>query len=188
MLSSAFHLFSLRELPWSRFHFPRWQALLGLALIAVLAGFDPVLRAAFPGMAHMPALSFGMAVASSALCILVCTSIIVGFLRWWMQRGGRWDGQGDLFNLFVASGLVANILSAGLIAVGMPILTMLPLWLYAFWVSGNALSGAIPKASLAYSIGGSVISLISALIVYGLAMVLIGLTLGSLDVALPFLQ
>lgn len=44
-------------------------------------------------------------------------------------------------------------------------LLTLPLLLYAIWVGANALSGAIPKASLSYSIGGILLSLIPVMLV-----------------------
>ena len=44
--------------------------------------------------------------------------VIVGLLRWWLPRGGRWDKRGDLFNLVAASWLVADALGAGLTALG----------------------------------------------------------------------
>ncbi len=185
MLRSALNLFFLRELPWSSFSFPRWQTLLALALVGVAMGFAPSMRALLPDIAGMPALSLGIAVASSVLLTLICTPVIVGFLRWWMQRGGRWDGQGDMFNLLVASELMANILSAGLTLAGMPVLWMLPLLLYFAWVGGNALSGAIPKASLAYSTAGLVVTLIPALIVYTLLLGLISFALGVLGATSP---
>ncbi|WP_173026072.1 hypothetical protein [Acidovorax sp. SRB_14] len=75
-----------------------------------------------------------------------------------------------MFNLLVASWLVVSMLPAGLTAVGMPMLLMLPLWLYSVWVSGKALSGAIPKANLAYNIGGTVACLIRSVIVIVLVM------------------
>lgn len=185
MLNSAFQLFTLRQLPWSRFNFPRWQALSGLALSGVLGGFDPSLRAEFPDRADMPSMSLGIAVAFSVLYTLVCTPIIVGFLRWWMQRDGRWDGQGEMFNLLVTSWLVAGMPLTGLIAVGIPTLLVLPLWLYSIWVGANALSGAIPKASLSYSMAGTVASLIPTMAVYFLAMGLMGFALGVLGVTFP---
>jgi hypothetical protein len=96
--------------------------------------------------------------------LLVGFLVILAFLKWWMKRGGRWDGEGDLFNLVAASWLVADGLGAGLIALGVPPLFTLPLWLYAVWVGGNALSGVIPQASLGYSIAGIVLSLIPAML------------------------
>jgi hypothetical protein len=165
MIPSALSLFLLRELPFSRFDFPRWQALAAITQIGVLAGLDPSLRAGTP---QMPGLPPWAAVSFMVLLVWVAFLVILGVLRWWMKRGGRWDGQGNLFNLVAASWLVADALVAGLTALGVPPLLTLPLWLYSIWVGGNALSGAIPKASLGYSIGGIVIGLIPAMLVTGL--------------------
>ena len=165
MLASAFHLFCLRELPFSRFDFPRWQAILAVSLLGVLIGLDPGLRAASSGMSTIPV---WLAVLLGILTTWVVLLVIVAVLRWWMRRGGRWDGQGSLFNLVVVSWLVADTLGAGLTALGVPPLLTAPLWLYSIWVGGNALSGAMPKASLAYSIGGIVMALVPAMLVSGL--------------------
>lgn len=54
MFQTAFPLFLLRELPFSRFDFPRWQSLLAISLIGLLIGLDPSLRAAPPDMPAPP--------------------------------------------------------------------------------------------------------------------------------------
>jgi small-conductance mechanosensitive channel len=95
------------------------------------------------------------------------------------------DGQGNLFNLIAASWFIASLLSAGLIALGVPPLLTLPLWLYSVWVGANALSGAIPRASLGYSIAGIVISLIPAMLAIGVVFVALGIALAMLGVIAP---
>jgi hypothetical protein len=182
MIPSALSLFLLRELPFSRFDFPRWQALVAITLIGVLAGLDPNLRAGTPEMPGMP---LWAAVPFMVLSVWAAFLIILGVLRWWMKRGGRWDGQGNLFNLVAASWLVADALVAGLTALGVPPLLTLPLWLYSIWVGGNALSGAIPKASLGYSIGGIVIGLIPAMLAAGIVFAGLGIVLVMLGVVPP---
>ncbi len=182
MIAAALSLFLLRELPFSRFAFPRWQSVLAITLIGLLIGLDPSLRAVSPEMPVPPLwLTLGTAVLSTWAAFLV----IVGILRWWMKRGGRWDGLGDLFNLVAASWLIADVLGAGLVALGIPPLFTLPLWLYSVWVGGNALSGAIPKASLGYSIGGIVLSLIPAMLAAGAVFAVMGIVLAMLGVVPP---
>jgi len=168
---TAFNLFVLRELPWSAFDFPRWQSVLLITVIGLLMGLDPFMQVSMPAPLVV-LLLFGMMIAWTGLMP------VVAFLKWWMRRGTRWDGQGNLFNLVVASCSVANILGAGLLAVGVPMLLTLPLWLYSIWVIANALNGAIPKASLRYSIGGIVLSLIPSILAVALlsgVMVALGL-------------
>lgn len=162
VVKTALSLFLLRALPFERFAFPRWQALAGISLIGLLVGLDPALRAGTP---EMP---LALALVSMLLSVWVAFLIIHAVLRWWLRRGARWDGQGDLFNLMAASWLVSNVLGAVLVAVGVPYLLTLPLWLYAVWVGANALSGAIPKASLGYCIGGIALSLLPAMLATGL--------------------
>lgn len=179
LIPPAFSLFLLRELPFSRFDFPRWQSVLAVTLIGVLAGLDPGLRAGTPEMPGMPP---WVTIPSMVLSVWLAFLIVVGVLRWWMRRGGRWDGQGDLFNLVAASWLVADVLGAGLTALGVPGLLTLPLWLYSVWVGGNALSGTIPKASLGYSISGIVIGIIPAMLVSGALFGVLGMALAMLGI------
>jgi len=182
MLQPALSLFLLRELPFSRFDFPRWQSILAVTLIGILAGLDPGLRAGTPQMPGMP---LWLAIPFMVLSVWAAFLVIVGVLRWWLKRGGRWDGQGDLFNLVAASWLVTDTLGAGLVALGVPHLLTLPLWLYSVWVGANALAGAIPKASLGYSIGGILIGLIPALLVTGVLFAAFGIVLALLGLVPP---
>lgn len=182
MLQTSFSLFLLRKLPFSRFDFPRWQSVLAISLIGLLIGLDPSLRDTPPDMVVPPLwLAVGMGLVTTWVGFL----IILGVLRWWMKRGGRWDGQGDLFNLVAASWLVADTLGAGLSALGIPPLFTFPLWLYSVWVGANALSGAIPKASLGYSIGGIVVGFIPAMLAAGVVFAMLGIVLAMLGVVPP---
>ncbi|MCW8207352.1 hypothetical protein D8B24_09885 [Verminephrobacter aporrectodeae subsp. tuberculatae] len=156
MIPTAFSLFALRELPFSRADFPRWQSVLAISLIGVLAGLDPSLRAVVQPL--------WLAVFVGLALLWGWFLVTVAMLRWWMKRGGRWDGHGNLFNLVAASCMVTDTLGAGLTVLGVPPLLTLPLWLYSMWVAGNALAGAIPKASLGYSIAGIVIGLALAFV------------------------
>lgn len=169
MLSSASSLFMLRDLSFAHFNFPRWQSLLVITLIGVVSGLDSAVRAPPSGLVASEAGSpLWLAVLFATVLTWVSFLIILAVLRWWMRRGGRWDGQGDLFNLLAASWLVPDLLGAGLVALGVPSLLVLPLWLYSVWVGGNALSGAIPKAGLGYSIGGIALGILPVLLLYGL--------------------
>lgn len=167
MLTSAIRLFALRPLPWAAFDFPRWQSALAISLIGVLAGLDPSLRDGTPGVPGLP-LALAMLYAVGAMWAAYL--VIIALMRWWMRRGQRWDGQGDLFNLLVASWAVVDILGTGLAALGVSQLWLLPLWLYSVWVSAKALSAVIPKASVGYSVAGVVIMLVPALVVVVLVM------------------
>ena len=52
-----------------------------------------------------------------------------------------------------------------------------PVWIYSLWVSANAMSGAIPKASLGYGVGGIILGTILAVVV--IAILSAGLMLGA---------
>ena len=177
---SALNLFVLRELPFSRFNFPRWQAVLSVSTIGLLVGLDPSFRAAPPGVSAPP---LWLALLAGLVLTWVGFLVIVVILRWWLKRGGRWDGDGDLFNLVAAAWLVTNTLGAGLTALGMPPLLTLPLWLYSVWVGAQAMESAIPKASLGYCIGGIAIGLVPAVLASALVVVLIGLAMAGLGLA-----
>lgn len=180
MISSSISLFLLRELPFSRFDFPRWQPVLAVSLIGLLVGLDPSFRTA---AADVPTPPLWLALLLSLVAIWLGFVIIVAVLRWWLKRGNRWDGQGDLFNLVAASWLVADTLGAGLTALGVPPLLTLPLWLYSVWVGAQALESAIPKASLGYCIAGIAIGLVPAMVVSGLVFGLFGVLLGAMGAA-----
>lgn len=182
MPQHALSLFLLRELPFSHFAFPRWQSVLAITLIGMLAGVDPGLTAGTPETPGMPP---WLAIPFMVLSVWAAFLVIVAVLKWWMKRGGRWDGQGDLFNLVAASWLVADTLGAGLTALGVPPLLTLPLWLYSVWVGANALSGAIPKAGLGYSIGGIVLGLIPAMLATGVLFAVLGIAMAMLGVVPP---
>lgn len=168
MLNSALYLFILRERPFSHFNFPRWQAFLAISLIGVLAGLDPALRAPPAGvLAPVPGGALWTAVLVGTFLTWGGFLISCAVLHWWMRRGGRWDGQGDLFNLVAASWLVPDVLGTGLVALGVPSLLTLPLWLFSIWVAANALSGAIPRASLGYCIGGIAIGAVPVFLLHG---------------------
>ncbi|WP_250961322.1 hypothetical protein [Serpentinimonas maccroryi] len=173
MIPLALALFLLRPQPFERFAYPRWQAALALTLIGLLVGLDPQFRLDTP---EVPAPPLWLALSLGVLLIWAVALVTLAVLRWWMQRGQRWDGRGELFNLLVAAWLITSVLGAGLVALGVPHLLTLPLYLYSLWVGGNALSNAIPKASLGYSIVGILISMVPGLlisaVITGLALLL----------------
>lgn len=180
LLSVAIELFFLRRPLFDRFAIRRWQSALAITLIGLLAGLDPNTRSA---QSDMPAMPLWLVIPVAVVSIWAAFLVIVGVLRWWMKRDARWNGQGDLFNLVAASWLVANVFGVGMVALGVPPLLTLPLWLYSVWVGGNALSGAIPRASLGYSIGGIAIGLIPAMLASGIVFALGGIVMAALGVA-----
>lgn len=180
MLSSALSLFLLRGLPFARFAFPRWHSVLAITLIGLLTGLGPTLFKE-PGA---PALPLWAVIGVSTLSEWVSFLIGLGILHWWMKRGGRWDGRGDLFNLVAASWLIADTLVSGLVALGLPALLTLPLWLYSVWIGAVALSGGIPRASRGYSVGGIIIGQIPIGVAIGIISLALGIVAAMLDVPL----
>lgn len=177
ILSSGLSALALRDQPFSHFAFPRWQSVAAITLLGVLIGLDPQMTAPQPGLPPDAVMSLGMAIAVSVVMIWACFLIGYGVMRWWVRRGGRWDGEGDLFNLVAASWFVPDALAAVLTILGVPMLMVSVLWLYSIWVAGNALEGAIPKVSLGYAIGGIVISLVPIMVVMGVVALALGVFL-----------
>ncbi len=175
MLKAALDLFLLRRLPWPCFGFPRWQSVAVITLIGVLTGLDPSQQIA---PSPLPGILF------SLLAIWLAFALNLFFMKWWMRRDGRWDGQGDLFNLLAASWAVVDIIGAGLMVFGVPQLLLLPLWAYSLWVATNALCGAIAKASFGYTLGGvllAIILIIVAMLPLGVAYGVVLAMLGIID-------
>lgn len=174
MLSASLAALMLKEQPFERFNFPRWQAVLGISLLGLIVGLDPGMAEALPDTP--------VAVVALTGFVFLWVTFLVTYwtLRWWMKRGGRWDGQGDLFNLIVAAWFVIDLIAFLLAMLGVPMILMLPVYLYSVWVAGNALSGAIPKATLGYSIGGILLSGIPAMLVMIVLMVLLGAVMAGM--------
>lgn len=183
IVTSSFMAFMLREQPFSHFSFPRWQSVLGITLIGVLMGLDPRASMPPPEMPDAPVIPLWAAVAISVVMLWACIPVTLAVLRWWLKRGQRWDGQGDLFNLVAASWLVVDVVAAAGAAMGLSEFIVMPVWLYSLWVNGNAISGAIPRASLGYAIGGILLSLIPAIVVATIVGGVLGAILGVVAVA-----
>ncbi|KAA5924890.1 hypothetical protein F1536_04205 [Achromobacter xylosoxidans] len=182
MIASSLSLFCLSELPFSRFDFPRWRSALAITILGLGGG---LISGVLPPESNWPAVPMWVTLCGAIVSTWAAFLIIVCVLRAWMKRDGRWDGQGNLFNLVATSWLVADLLGIGLTAMGVPLLATLLLWLYSVWVGANALSSAIPKASIGYSIGGIAIGLIPAIAVTILVYTALGVVLAMLGIALP---
>ena len=147
----------LKELPFSDYAFPRWQSYASIALVALLSAISATLA---PQVHGLPQMSFWVLLGSNFLSTWVLFLMAMFILRWWMKRGDRWDGEGDMFNLIAASWLVIDLIVYAASMLGAPGFIVMPLSIYTIWVAGNALSGAIPKASLGYSIVGVILAII----------------------------
>ena len=171
----------MQRLSWAELSFPRWQGVLAITIIGIVVGLDPAMTQASPSDVGLPRfMEIGLGIALVWPMFLAT----VGMLRWWVKRGGRWNGHGSLFNLLAAVWLVPDMLGAGLIALGVPLAYTVPIWVYSIWVGGKALSGAIPGASLSYGIGRILLSLIPAtLLATGVAARLSTAFLGQPDTA-----
>ncbi|MCW5259925.1 hypothetical protein D5045_06570 [Verminephrobacter eiseniae] len=173
----------LREVRFPDLLFPRWQSVLVISLIGMLIGLNPILRAALPDVSA-PWRNVVVELVAGLLLIWAAFLVMMAVLRWWLKRGGRWDGQGDLFNLVAASWLVADTLVAGYASLAAPPFLIwhlfLPLWLYSLWVGAKAMASAIPQASLGYCIAGIAIGLVPAIAAAGLVFALVVMAMTGL--------
>lgn len=131
VLSASRKLAVMQRLSWAELAFPRWQGVLAISLIGIMIGLDPAMTQASPsGVGLLPIMAIGMGIALVWPMFLAT----LGMLCWWVKRGGRWNGHGSLFNLLAAVWLVPDVLGAGLIALGVPLVYTVPIWLYSIWV------------------------------------------------------
>ena len=179
MIRKSYELFLLREVPFSSIDYPRWQSVLAITGIGLLSGLDPSLRSD----PYLSALPTWLTLCTAMLATWSAFIVVLVTLRWSMLRGERWNGRGDLFNLLAASWLITDFLGCVLIALDVPQLLTLPLFFYAIWVGAKALSGAIPKASLSYSICSIVISLVPAILAAGAVFVVLAIMLNASGLA-----
>lgn len=175
MLKVTSDLIRLESHPMTDYAWPFWQSAALLMFIGILTGLDPATTAMFSA----PTWS----VMSGLVMIAVSFPVMVAFLRWWLKRGERWDGQGQLFNLIVAASAI-DVLGAGLTALGVPPLLTMPIFLYAIWVGANAIEGAC-NVSLRYAIGGVVLSMLPAMIVIMVSSGVMFLLFSAMGVMLP---
>jgi hypothetical protein len=151
IITASFNLFLLRKLPFDQFNFSVIQSWTVVILLGVLVGFDPANRESMDGAPEIP---LAILIIGSIVFICVGAVVIWAFLRWWMQRGQRWNGEGKLFNLMVASWLIPDGLASLFTAMGAAVWSVLPLWFYSIWVGVKALNNAMPSASLGYTFAG----------------------------------
>lgn len=165
--------FLLREQPFERFRFSRWQSYFVITLLGVLQGLAWYMHGHALKASHLALPFLLVKVLFGVLLTWAAFSIIHRACRWWLMRGERWDGKDDLFNLMAASWLLPFALLYGLYALDVPGILLVPIEIYAIWVNANAMSGAVPKATLGYSIAGIVNGLVLIyVLLFGLAIVL----------------
>ena len=173
VIRTGISAFLLREQPFERFRFSRWQSYFVVTLLGVLQGLAWFMHGHALKASHLALPFLLVKVIFGVLSTWAAFSIIHRACRWWLMRGERWDGKDDLFNLMAASWLLPFALLYGLYALDVPGILLVPIEIYAIWVNANAMSGAVPKATLGYSIAGIVngLALIYVLL-FGLAIVL----------------
>ena len=173
VIQTSIFAFLLHEQPFERFRFARWQSVVAITLLGVLQGLAWYMHGHALKASHLALPFLLVKVLFGVLLPWAAFSIIHRACRWWLMRGERWDGKDDLFNLMAASWLLPFALLYGLYALDVPGILLVPIGIYAIWVNANAMSGAVPKATLGYSIAGIVNGLVLIyVLLFGLAIVL----------------
>lgn len=173
VIRTGISAFLLREQPFERFRFSRWQSYFVITLLGVLQGLAWYMHGHALKASHLALPFLLVKVLFGVLLTWAAFSIIHRACRWWLMCGERWDGKDDLFNLMAASWLLPFALLYGLYALDVPGILLVPIEIYAIWVNANAMSGAVPKATLGYSIAGIVNGLVLIyVLLFGLAIVL----------------
>ncbi len=170
MLRAALLSFCLARVTFTDFAYSRWKTTLGIVLLAACSAWDPVMASQL----ELVGLSPWWGATAVGLGVLVSTLLAIPVTRWWFRRGGRWDGQGSLYNLLIGSWWVSGMLSAVLVALGVTSWLTIPFTLYALWTSVHALKRVTTGASWGYTIAGYSLLILPA--IAGFAVV-IGLTL-----------
>lgn len=163
LITASVKLAMLRELSFDNYAFPRWQSVAGIMLVAVLSGLGQNPEAAAQAHITLPPQWFTVTMGLLITWALILPAVAV--LGWWMKRDERWDGKGDMFNLLASSWFLINLVSAVANLVGAPAFIGTALLLYSLWVTGNALSSAIPKSTLSYSISGLIIGILPGIVI-----------------------
>ncbi|MCX7098629.1 MAG: hypothetical protein NTV43_12085 [Methylococcales bacterium] len=159
MFKVAFDLVRLRTHPFADYNWPFWQSALMLTFIGVLAGLEPSSEAL-----TLPSLS----IFGGVFIVWASYPIMMVFLRWWLKRGGRWDGQGNLFNLIVAASAIDMLAVVLTIAGAEQLLFVAPVWIYSVWIAAAALKGAC-HTTMPYTVAGVLLAMVPAIIVVGIA-------------------
>jgi len=142
----ALDLACLKGHAFSDYRLPFRQAAILLTLLGLSGGLDPALGIPMPW-------SF---VVGLFLWWLWAAGLFP-FMRWWLKRGDRWNGEGPLFTLLVAASGVSmlwGVLAYFLGHIHVPsIILLLSLWPYSLWVMAKALKQAI-GVKMSYTIVG----------------------------------
>jgi len=178
MLRAAWRAFVLKPLPMQGYDYSPVYSVLAVSLTAFLsavnetqAGLEAAAQRGVPAAAlaeHASLLPYFTAteLAASWGATLMIWLVMYG----WLRVGGRWNGEGSLFNLIAASSIVIEVIAIALTALGLPAKVVLVLLLYSVWVLANAVAGAMPQVARKYALVGALLSLLPAMVVAVLAM------------------
>lgn len=162
MLKDIFDLLLLRGKPIAQYSYPLWKTGLLLTLIGAAQGLDPQM-----GAPNMPK---GMVAGISMVWAVY--PVVTWFLYWWLERGERWNGEGNLFALVVLASAIDILYPLGS-QLGLPIVSI-ALFVYSLVVIVFALSKGV-GVSRGYALAGVLLATVPAIIVMLFAIFLLGL-------------
>jgi hypothetical protein len=180
MITASIRLFLLRRLTFAALQFPLWQPIVAITAVGLLVGSLDT------GMAEIGAeggLALGFRLLLGVASTWVNFLLFLAIIHWWLGRRGDWDGQGSLFRLLGAAGLIPAALGAllPLAVAGMVYPLMSPaVWVYSIWVSANALVGAQAAAGMRFALCAVAIAAVSALALTLLLVAVTGLGMAFL--------
>lgn len=158
MIKTAIHLFFLRKSDFYAVNSKPIISILSIVVIGILTEINP--RNPVQKISTNP--SFITYITDTlihgVLPTLTAFITIAALLGYWLRRGKRWNGEGNLLGLIAASWLIPDSIIAILVALGISQLLIIPLYIYSIIVGVYSLSNAIPQASRAYCLAGIILT------------------------------
>lgn len=159
MIRHSFELALLRRLPIHCFSFPRWKSVLAVTSVGFLTGLSSSWRE-MVGAENSP---LSVTIVAGIVASWSAFIVVYAILNWWVRRGARWDGKGDLFNLLAAATLFSGIVSGVLLLFIESPVVMLMVWLYSILIVVEAASAAMGNVTRIYSLCGVLVAQITSM-------------------------
>lgn len=168
MLKAIFDLLLLRGQPIAHYNYPLWQTGLLLTLLGVAQGLDP----------QMGASGRLAGIVAGIVMVWAIYPVVTWFLYWWLERGNRWNGEGNLFALIVLASAIDLLSPLGRV-LGLPVLSIV-LFIASLIVIVIAISRGL-GVSRGYALAGVLLATVPALAV----MLFVGFLLGMVGLIGP---
>jgi len=158
MIKTAIHLFFLRKSDFYTINSKSTISILSIVIIGILTGINPYNPIQKTSGNPLFIAHITNTLVHGVIPTLTAFITITTLLGYWLRRGNRWNGEGNLLGLIAASWLIPDSMIAILVALGISQLLIIPLYIYSIIVGVFSLSNAIPKASRAYCLAGIILT------------------------------